>query len=99
MQLYINASNIIYLNGLYDNISETYVNNASVTYTITDNSSTPVATGSLAYISTTNGNYSVQLASNLSLINNTQYTVTVVAVYGGNTLTISDSVSCNYFSA
>lgn len=73
------STNTITLDGLVDNITDAFINTASVAYTIKLNGST-VDSGTLDYVASSNGIYRAN--TDASLISSNKYTLTVTATAG-----------------
>jgi len=88
--LYITNDNVIELDGLQNTVTEAYINDATVTVTITDKDGTEVVgeTWPLAmpYVRGSDGTYRANLADTLTLTNGARYAATVTADAGANGL-------------
>lgn len=77
--LYVNADNVIQLTGLSADGGTTYVNNATVTFSVTTSAGTAVtgASGTLTYQSASNGNYEGSFPSTVSLTEGGRYNLNI----------------------
>lgn len=83
MTAFAGNTNYLQLTGLYDAVSAAYVNNATVTVTISDASGVEVmASTSMAYVSSSSGNYRATVPYDTGLLADRPYTATVTAVSG-----------------
>lgn len=82
-KLFIGADVTITLTGMSGGGS--YLNAATATWTLADNSGTTVTTGSLSYVSASNGNYSgvIDAATTGTLTEGAVYTLTVTFAQSG----------------
>lgn len=107
MYLALSSDNLLYVLGLTDNLTGSYVTNASVTASLYDPAGNLVAgsTITLAYVagsmtvngkSYADGNYRGQMLNTVGLIQGTVYTVQITISVGSNQLTLSRSISCLY---
>lgn len=79
-QLYVANDNVVWLEGLYDNVSAEYVNDATVTYRLLDSSGTVVITStSMTYKTASNGVYYGTIEEDAALTVGSKYTVEVTA--------------------
>jgi hypothetical protein len=82
--LAINSDNLVRLDGLTNASSAAYINNATVTYALLDNTGATVTSGSLSYVAASNGRYEGTVAYTISLTLNAFYTLQVTAIGGGS---------------
>lgn len=73
---------VLELNGLKDAVTSTYLNTSSVTYSLKDNAGNIVDSGTMAYVSSSNGIYRALLADSLSLVENAEYVAIIDADSG-----------------
>lgn len=99
--LYINSDNLLELT-LYDNISDLYVNAATVTAQLYDATETAVGTSfSLGYVAGSDGLYQGTLedATAALMTENCYYTLTITATSGASKLTINRQAVARYDNA
>lgn len=79
--LYISCDNLIEYDGMIDEADGSYVNNATVTFALKDSDGNTVssATGSLSYVSASNGIYQGVIVSSVSLTAGTTYYLEITA--------------------
>jgi len=81
--LYIDSDNLVTLDALYDNAAAEYVNDATVTVTLTDRAGNEVSGETwpvtLSYVAGSDGKYRGTLSDSLSLSANRRYTAKVTA--------------------
>ena len=85
MLIYINADNLIEYDGMRRASDETYINDATVTFTLKDsngNAVTGATTVAMAYVSGSDGKYQGTLDSTVTLTENAYYTVEFTATSG-----------------
>jgi len=86
--VYIENDNLIQLTGLQDAATSVYVNNATVTVTVTDRKGVNVSGQSwpltLSYVASSNGNYEGTLEDGLVLSIGQKYEAKVVADAGSD---------------
>jgi hypothetical protein len=84
--LYLNNDTTVTVTGLKNTSLDTYINNATATFTLKDSSGTTVAGMTfpltMTYISASNGDYLATLQGALSLVEETQYVGEVTIVSG-----------------
>lgn len=85
---FVANTNLLLLSGLKDEAADTYINDAIVTVTVNDHAGVPVVGDSwplpMAYIATSNGDYSVALTHTLSFLNKKKYTAVIDADGGAS---------------
>jgi len=81
--IYIDSDNLVTLDALYDSAAAAYVNDATVTVTLTDRAGNEVSGETwpvtLSYVSGSDGKYRGTLTDSLSLSANKRYTAKVTA--------------------
>jgi len=81
--LYIDSDNLVTLDALYDNAAAAYVNDATVTVTLTDRAGNEVSGETwpvtLNYVAGSDGKYRGTLSDTLSITAYSQYTAKVIA--------------------
>lgn len=94
--IYLTTSNVLELQNLEDATggSPTYINDATVTATVTDKKSGDTVSGetfpvTLSYVSGTNSTYRKVLSSSMSLTKDKRYTATITATSGSFTRTFT----------
>ncbi len=85
MTIYTDNDNLITLTNLTNQNTNQFENTATVTYTVTK-SGTSIITGSMAYVSGSDGNYIANLEENLSITAGKQYTLTITADNGSGVI-------------
>ena len=77
----------VLLDGLYDNLSASYVNDASCSAVLKDSDGDTIKTVTCNYESASNGKYegTILAADTADLTENAWYTITVTATSGANT--------------
>ena len=83
LNVFVNADNLIRLDGLTLASDSTSVNNASVSYVLRDGGLQSLATGSLAYVTASVGRYDGTIQSTVSITPGDTYFVDVTATRGG----------------
>lgn len=76
MPLYLNNVNTVILPGLKD-ANGNFINNATVSFVLTDPNNVTVASGSMPYVAASNGKYEGSIAASTNLVVNTVYTTTI----------------------
>ena len=80
---YVGNTNSILLSGLKDELANTWINDATVTFTIKDATGTPLEGVSwplsMSYIAASNGNYAGYLTHSMGLLNGKKYTALIDA--------------------
>lgn len=97
--LAISSDNIVTVSGLFDVVTSSFLNDATVAGAILNSAGSTVATFSLSYISGTNGNYrgTITAAVSATLTAGTTYTLQVTATStSGVVLVDRDSHVANY---
>lgn len=79
LALYVANDNVLELNGLIDELAGTYINSATVTYALKDSDGATVDSGSMTYVSASNGVYRATLADTLSITAGESYTAVIDA--------------------
>jgi len=90
-QWWIDSDNAVQITGLKDVVTGSYINNATVTATMTDSSGSAVSgvgTINFTYISGSDGNYAGEVPAAAELTDGQQYTLTVTAAGGGFQLVV-----------
>lgn len=86
--LFIGNDQILAVYGLKDKVTDTYINNATVTATVKTTAGVAVPGQSfpmtLAYVASSNGDYRGTLEDGLTLLPNKQYVVEVTADAGND---------------
>ncbi len=91
--LAIGSDNLVRLDSLTNASSGAYVNNATATFTLRDQSGTALITNSaMAYVAASNGRYEGTIPYTQSLTLNAYYTIEITATGGG--FTIFRKLSC-----
>jgi len=85
LTLYVGNDSVLTLSGLINSVDSTYINSATVTYSLVDSNGATVDSGSMAYVASSNGIYRATLADTLSLTAGDSYTV-IVDADGGSGL-------------
>lgn len=84
--LLIGNDQTLLVQSVYDEISESYINNATVTATIKKRDTTNVSGQSwpltLSYVTDSNGNYRGNLSHDLELVARTKYVIEITIVSG-----------------
>lgn len=91
MKLYIDSDNLIVLTGLYDLISEIYINGATVKAEVFALSDPETQIGddvTLSFISASDGDYRGQLLNSVELTVDTVYILIITVTSGANKLVI-----------
>ena len=85
MDIYINEDNLVAWDAMADGTDSSFVNDATVTYNLTDTGGTSMATGSLAYVAASSGKYqgTIQKSDAANLAAGTQYVLEVIAASSG----------------
>ena len=85
--LYIDNTNSIWVKGLQNSVTGEYVNNATVTVSLSDKSGALVSGSSwpltLAYVTGSDGFYQASLPASLNLVNTRYYVASVTADVAG----------------
>jgi hypothetical protein len=87
--LAIGSDNLVRLDSLTNTSSAAYINNATVSFTLTDANGNTVGSLSnvtMSYVSGSNGRYEGIVPSSTTLVLNALYTVTITATGGGYTI-------------
>ena len=82
MPLYVRNDNSVYISGLRNSSDDSYVNDATVTFTVYDESSNQIAGAigvSMPYVSASNGKYRGVMQSTADLIVGNEYTTVIVS--------------------
>lgn len=81
----IGSDNALFLSGLQDSLTSSYLNSAVVTWQLTDSSNTVLGSGSLSYVSASNGDYQGNMPNSLTstLVVGQRYFLTWTATYSG----------------
>ena len=82
MALYVRNDNTVYITGLRNSEDDSYINNATVTFTVYDdacNQLTGAIDVSMGYVTDSNGNYRGVLQSSVDLVNGKEYTIVIVS--------------------
>jgi hypothetical protein len=98
-QLNVGADNIISLNGLKNQSTGNFLNSASVTFSLTDvhgNAISGATNISMAYVTSSSGNYSGLLPSSVPLADGTVYLLSIKAVDSSGTGFWETSISAYY---
>lgn len=74
--IYLNSSNLLQLQNLTNVATGAYVNNATVSWTLSDYSGNQLESGTLAYVSSSNGCYNGTVAGS-GLVVGTHYQVVI----------------------
>ena len=82
--LFIGNDNTIELDGLYDNVSAGYVNDATLSLVIRDLEGTLISTVSMSYVATTNGNYRGNIEEDIVIVAGEVYALTITATASGD---------------
>lgn len=79
--LYVDNDNLVEIDGLKDKTDDTYINDATITATLTDADGTTVTgqtfPASFSYVSESNGKYQLTLEDGLSLTAGAKYTLAI----------------------
>jgi len=83
--IYIDEDNVIQWDGMADSTDSSYINDATATYEIKTLGGTSKATGSLAYVSGSDGKYQGTLdkADAAELVAGTEYVLEITAASSG----------------
>lgn len=96
MTLYVGSDNLLWLLGLTDEVTNTFVNGATVVATIINPDGSTLATVTLSYVAGpqtvngvtyTDGCYRGQLPAATALIPQVNYSIETVATFNANVLT------------
>ena len=85
MDIYINEDNLVLWDAMTDGTDSSFVNDATVTYNLTDTGGTSKATGSLAYVAASAGKYqgTIDKADAATLSAGTDYVLELTASSSG----------------
>lgn len=82
--LYVDNDNTILLEDLYDTVAADFIDDATVTWVLTDTAGATVASGSLTYVATTDGTYRGNIEEDEDLTAGAVYELTVTAAASGD---------------
>ena len=100
--IYVSSDNLVTLAGLYDNVSASFIDNATVAGTVLDpgagNAPVPGSAFTPTYVAASTGNYQGQIPATVAaiLIPNQYYIVQLTITVGGLTLVMRDTFVANY---
>ena len=98
--LYVGSDNRIELTGLRDPDDDSYVNDATVTALLKDDTDTTTVTSSsitLDYVAASNGNYRGSIPSTVTLVDGTSYYVRITASSSGRDVLIRKLCKAEYY--
>lgn len=82
MALFVRNDNSVFLSGLRNSSDDSYINDATVSFTVYDDACNQLAGAigvSMAYVSASNGRYRGVLQSTVDLVAGKEYTVVIVS--------------------
>lgn len=86
--IYVNNTNLLVLQGLFDNVAQAYLNAATVTATVKDLAGTPVSGASwpkaMSYQAASNGVYQCILEDTIAFVSGQPYVAYISASGGTN---------------
>jgi hypothetical protein len=76
---YVNNTNSLTLTGLRKSYDNTYINNATVSFSVEDENGNVISSGAMTYVTSSNGNYIGYLGHTVSLTADTRYVAKITA--------------------
>lgn len=91
MTLYIGNDNLIKVTGLYDSVASAYANTATVTWELTHDGGSAIASGVLAYVANSRGDYQGIIEEDVALHEDQHFHLKITADAGSDRIAYWDT--------